>query len=290
MLNLFSPLPVLPDVPAEKDIWIEKLTELLSCARSESVEGPVAEAEALYYFDSITSTNDHMRKLAMQGAPHGSLVVAEEQTAGRGRHGREWYSPRGSGLYSSLLLRPALGIKRVGWLTLSAALAMVRTAKDAGIALDIKWPNDLECEGRKVAGILAETVTEGNWIRFIVLGTGINVNWEHEKVPDEIRDSATALSLLTHEPLNRDRFLAGYLWELSVIVSNLESDKSGVLPAVANEVMAHLAYLGERVQITTGEEEENGIFTGLTEEGYLQLDGGRKVVTGELIVKIEETD
>ena len=290
MLNLFSPLPVLPDVPAEKDIWIEKLTELLSCARSESVEGPVAEAEALYYFDSITSTNDHMKKLAMQGAPHGSLVVAEEQTAGRGRHGRKWYSPPGSGLYSSLLLRPALGIQRVGWLTLSAALAMVRTAKDAGIALDIKWPNDLECEGRKVAGILAETVTEGNWIRFIVLGIGINVNWAHEKVPDEIRDSATALSLLTTEPLNRDRFLAGYLWELSVIVSNLESDKAGVLPAVANEVMAHLAYLGERVQITTGEEEENGIFTGLTEEGYLQLDGGRKVVTGELIVKIEETD
>ena len=61
MLNLFSPLPVLPDVPAEKEIWIEKLTELLSCARSESVEGPVAEAEALYYFDSITSTNDHMK-------------------------------------------------------------------------------------------------------------------------------------------------------------------------------------------------------------------------------------
>lgn len=290
MLNLFSPLPVLPDVPAEKDIWIEKLTELLSCARSESVEGPVAEAEALYYFDSITSTNDHMRKLAMQGAPHGSLVVAEEQTAGRGRHGREWFSPPGSGLYSSLLLRPALGIQRVGWLTLAAALAMVRTAKDAGIALDIKWPNDLECEGRKVAGILAETVTEGNWIRFIVLGTGINVNWEHEKVPDEIRDSATALSSLTHEPLNRDRFLAGYLWELSVIVSNLESDKFSVLPAVANEVMAHLAYLGEHVRITTGEGEESGIFTGLTEEGYLQLDGGRMVVTGELMTKTGETD
>ncbi len=289
MLNSNNPLPFLPGVPPERDIWIEKLVELFSRARSESVEGLVEGAENLYFFNSITSTNDHLRELAQRGAPHGSLVVAEEQTVGRGRHGRQWYSPPGSGLYSSLLLRPEMGIDRVGWLTLSAALAIVRTARGKDITLEIKWPNDLECEGRKVAGILAETVTEGNHVRFVVLGAGINVNWELEKVPDSLQERGTALSLLSSEPLNRDRFLAGYLWELSSIVGNLESGKSGVMPAVASEVMAHLAYLGEQVRITTGEGEESGIFTGLTEEGYLQLDGGRKAVTGELMTKTEET-
>lgn len=244
----------------------------------------------VYFYRSISSTNDRLRELAARGVPQGTIVVTEEQTAGRGRHGRGWYSPPGAGLYSSLLLWPTIGVDRVGWITLAAALALVRVAKEEGIGLRIKWPNDVEYDGKKVAGILAETVLEGDRVEEVVLGTGINVSWEVDKVPEEIRMRGTALSLCAPVTPDRDRFLASYLWELWGIVGELESEKGNGAPAVASEMMAHLTYLGEHVRIETSEGEQSGICTGLTEEGYLQLDGGLRVVSGELIINVENGD
>jgi len=287
----------------ERTAWIEGFAGILSAARELVLEGPDsaihcacgseiwAEVSDLgcevYYYGSISSTNDRLRDLAAEGAPRGTVVVADSQTAGRGRHGRVWYSPPGSGIYSSLLLRPEIGADRVGWITLGAALALVRIAGRYGISLNFKWPNDVESEGRKVAGILAETVSEGSRVVEVVLGTGINVNWDEGEVPEDILRRATALSMRAPAPLDRDRLLAEYLWELWGIVAELESERGTAAPAVANEVMAHMTLLGEQVRVDTGGGVESGICTGLTDEGYLQLDGGRRIVSGELVTSIE---
>ncbi len=243
-----------------------------------------------YFYRRVPSTNDRLRELLVQGAVPGTLVVAEEQSAGRGRHGRQWYSPPGGGLYASLFLQPAVPVDRIGWIPLAAALALVRVAKQAGVSLDIKWPNDVECDGKKVAGILAETVSEGDRVHGVILGTGINVDWELDRVPEEIRNRGTALSLCASVPVDRDRLLADYLWEFWAVVDELEGERGEGLPAVASEVMSRMVHLGEQVLVRAGEDEISGICTGLTREGYLQLDGGRSVVAGELITRIGNGD
>jgi BirA family biotin operon repressor/biotin-[acetyl-CoA-carboxylase] ligase len=241
----------------------------------------------LYYYPTISSTNERVRELARQGARAGTLVLAEEQTEGRGRHGRGWYSPPGGGLYASILLEPGLEADRIGWLTLLAALSLVRAGRDAGCDLRIKWPNDVRCQGLKVAGVLAEAITQGGRIRQVVLGTGVNVVWEAERIPEPLRERATALSLCGGRTLDRDALLADYLTGLYGLLARLDGGEDG-MPAVAPEVLARLEHLGETVRVRQGDGEVSGLCTGLTPEGYLELDGGRSVAAGELVTLRQE--
>lgn len=237
----------------------------------------------LYFYGRLPSTNNRLRDLLAEGVGSGCVVVAREQTAGKGRHGRRWYSPQGGGLYVSLLLQPVLASELMGWVTLAAALALVRISKPLGASLKIKWPNDLECEGRKVAGILAEVFTEGEEIKDVVLGTGVNINWGKEEVPADISDQATTLSLCTGSEVDIDLLLASYLWEVWNLVEEMCEAGNRIPPAFASEVMAQMECLGDQVSVRTEQGKINGICTGLTLEGHLQLNGGRSVVTGELV-------
>ncbi|MBC7185695.1 MAG: biotin--[acetyl-CoA-carboxylase] ligase, partial [Calditrichaeota bacterium] len=148
------------------------------------------------FFASVTSTNEVARELAHQGAPHGCLVLASAQTAGRGRAGRTWYSAPGAGLWFSLVLRPKLAPQRCGLISLAAALAVAEAiAKVTGVKAQLKWPNDVLVAGKKLCGILAETELIGDRLKFAVLGVGLNTNRaQAQRMPREIQATATWLS------------------------------------------------------------------------------------------------
>src|SRR5918997_446242 len=143
-------------------------------------------------YDSLPSTNDEAARQAAAGAPEGLCVMAREQTAGRGRQRRAWLSPKDAGLYFSLVLRPRFGPERWPLVTLAAALAVRDAlAESCGVETDIKWPNDLLARGRKLCGILAETIETGAG-RALVVGVGINL--DDRAFPPDLRESATSVA------------------------------------------------------------------------------------------------
>ncbi|MFO7769581.1 MAG: biotin--[acetyl-CoA-carboxylase] ligase [bacterium] len=252
--------------------------------------GSLGIGSRIHFHHSLPSTNARLRALAPD-VPPGTLVLAEEQTAGRGRHGRTWYSPPGGGLYVSMLLRPRIPLGYLGWVTLSTALGVVRTARRAGAEARIKWPNDVLCGGRKIAGILAEGSSGTGGGRDVVVGTGINVTWDPEEVPGEIRERATSLSLCAGRGLDRDRVLAIFLAETGALLGRVQedlTDRPGDMPSMGSEVEACLVHLGETVRVKEGGGGAEGVCTGLTPQGYLKLDGGRRIVAGELILSAEQ--
>lgn len=161
----------------------------------------------LEYFDVTDSTNIRARKLAEEGAPHGTLVVADRQTAGKGRRGKGWVSPGGTGIWMSLVLRPSMAPMNASMLTLVAGLSVVKGVKDStGLDAMIKWPNDAVLNGKKICGILTEMSTEVECIRYVIPGIGINVNVDD--FPAEIAATATSLKLEAGESIRRSPVIA----------------------------------------------------------------------------------
>ncbi len=168
----------------------------------------------VYYYDCIDSTNREARALASGGAPHGTLVVAEEQTGGKGRQGKGWFSPRGMGIWCSLVLRPGIAPAEASPVTLLTAVAVASAVeKTAGVSPGIKWPNDILVDGRKLCGILTEMSAEMERINFLVVGAGINVNIPPESFPAEVRDIATSLRAAKGGEVSRAALLRQYLRE-----------------------------------------------------------------------------
>ena len=155
----------------------------------------------LHAFETVDSTNVVAFRLAVEGAEHGELVVAETQTNGRGRRGRRWSSPGHLNLYCSFVLRPELPPQRAPELTLLTAVAVAESLRAAGVPADIKWPNDLLVAGRKVAGILTELSADLDRIHFVVVGIGINLNAGREDFPPELAENPDAL----RDPAIRER-------------------------------------------------------------------------------------
>lgn len=146
------------------------------------------------YRESVGSTNDLVKEMARQGAPEGLVVLADEQTAGRGRLGRSWTTPRGSALAMSVLLRPSFPPHQAPRVTLAAAVAVAEAViAVTNLPVGIKWPNDLLLNGRKFCGILTEMEAEQESIRYLVCGIGINVNLQEQELPPEVRATATSL-------------------------------------------------------------------------------------------------
>ncbi len=180
-----------------------------------------ALGRALLCLDETTSTSEVAFRLASENAaPHGQLVVAEAQTQGRGRLGRTWVSPGGVNLYFSLVLRPALAPARAPELSLVAGVALAEALADFGAGARIKWPNDVELGGKKVAGVLAEMSAVSERLLFAVLGIGINVNVD--PLPSEIAPIATSLKRELGRPVSRPRLLAATLAGLEAWMDRLE--------------------------------------------------------------------
>ncbi len=174
----------------------------------------------LMVYDVTDSTNTRLKLAGEQGAPNGSVAVANAQEAGKGRLGRHWETPKGSALAFSMLLRPQIQPENASMLTLVAALAVSRAIDEyAGIKTQIKWPNDIVYQGKKLCGILTEMSADMDQIHYVIVGIGINV--QMTDFPKEIQNTATSLKLVTGKTLLRNKLLAKVLEEFEVFMSNL---------------------------------------------------------------------
>ena len=199
-----------------------------------------------FYLPTVSSTNDLARDLARRGEPEGTLVVAEAQTAGRGRLGRSWHSPPGTGLWCSLVLRPGVTGAALASLPIVAGLAAVRAVLSlGGLPLGIKWPNDIVVGDRKVGGLLAEAGQSDDGRGFVVLGFGLNVAQEAQDFPPELRETAISLAM-AGRPVARSSALVGWLTALEGLYRRWLDVG---FAAIAPEVSRHLVTLGQRVTV-----------------------------------------
>ena len=233
-------------------------------------------ARRIHHFFRTDSTNSVALQLAADGEPHGALVVAEEQTAGRGRLGRNWFSEKTSGIYLSVLLRPALALQQAPLLTLAAGLAARDEVVDAtGLSVDVRWPNDLLLNGKKFCGILTEMQAEADRLRHVVVGIGINVN--HTKLPAELEAIATSLRRAGLRSYSRLEIVVGLLRAFDRYYNQLLEEGAAPLIARFGEVSSYAYW--KRVRVTTPREEISGATAGLDSMGCLLVrsDDGQTV-------------
>jgi BirA family biotin operon repressor/biotin-[acetyl-CoA-carboxylase] ligase len=223
----------------------------------------------IYHFFKTDSTNRVALELGHTGEAEGAVVLAEEQTAGRGRAGRVWHSDRAVGIYVTVLLRPRLAPVQAPLLTMMAGLS-ARSAVQAvtGLTVDLKWPNDLLIRGKKLGGILTEMHAEPGQIRFVIVGIGLNVN--QEKFPGELAETATSLRVETGKAQSRMELLVRLLREF-------EGDYNRFLREGVDSVVARFEEVstyakGKRVRVTNGTESYVGTTAGLGPEGLLQVE------------------
>jgi BirA family transcriptional regulator, biotin operon repressor / biotin---[acetyl-CoA-carboxylase] ligase len=226
-------------------------------------------------FDSIASTNTEAARQAELGAAEGLCVVAREQTAGRGRLGRQWMSGRDAGLYFSIVVRPRFEANRWPIITFAASLAVYEAIERAcSVKPDIKWPNDLMINDRKVCGILAERIETGKGAACIV---GIGINLTDEAFPPELKDSATSLEATIESVPDRESLLVELVSALSEHYALLYEPDGDRL--TLGEWTARSSYAeGRRVRVALASETFEGITRGLEEDGGLRIE----IETGEI--------
>jgi BirA family transcriptional regulator, biotin operon repressor / biotin---[acetyl-CoA-carboxylase] ligase len=231
-------------------------------------------ARRIYHFFKIDSTNSVAMRLGESGEPHGAIVLAEEQTAGRGRADRAWVSEKSAGIYCSVLLRPAIPAAHAPLLTLVAGMAARdAAAEDVDTQPDIRWPNDLLLGGRKFCGILTEMRAEPDRVQYAVIGIGINVN--QAKMPDQLAEAATSLRIQTGKPHSRLELLVRLLRHLDRYYNQFLAE--GPQPIIRRFAEVSSYFKGKRVQITTAAESFTGTTAGLESNGVLRVtrdDGG----------------
>ncbi len=231
------------------------------------------------------STNDRAMEMAAGGAPHGTVVVAEAQTSGRGRQGRTWVSPPGRNIYVSLLLRPAIPVPEAPRLSLVAGVALAEAVEGAGVPCFLKWPNDLYVAGRKAAGILAEMASDAGRVRHVVVGVGINVNMPANEIPARLRGRATSLAIHAKRVLPRVEVLARFL---DAFAARYRDFLAGGFPAVRPGWERRDFLRGKPILLRKDGAERWGTADGLDEAGALRFlpDGGtaaESVHSGEIL-------
>jgi BirA family biotin operon repressor/biotin-[acetyl-CoA-carboxylase] ligase len=234
----------------------------------------------LRYRDEIGSTNTEAMEWAGEGAPEGALVVADHQTAGRGRWGRGWISAPGSLLQFSLVLKPELPADRVGLLTTAVGVACADVIETlTGIPTGIKWPNDVVVRGRKLAGILVESRLEGSRLATAIAGVGVNVGWERADVPEEIAERATSIAIESGTAPSRADLLGALLASFeSVYALALDPERAG---RVIDRATDRSVVLGRNVMAAFADgSTTEGVALRLLEDGALELetDGERRAL------------
>ena len=238
--------------------------------------------QQIHHYYKIGSTNTTAMAAAAAGAPEGSVFLAEEQTAGRGRGANAWISARSTGIYCSVILRPNLPPSDALILSLAAGLCVHSAVQqlDARVNADLKWPNDLLLDGKKFCGILTEMNAEATRVRYVVVGIGINVN--QARFPEELRDAATSLKAISGSEWSRVELALALLKSLHCEYRDL-LEKPNAHDSILRRFAEHSSYVkGRKVRI-----DENGGFEGVTEgldaRGFLQVrdsQGLRTVLSG----------
>jgi BirA family biotin operon repressor/biotin-[acetyl-CoA-carboxylase] ligase len=253
--------------------------EILYRLKTHTIRGPI------YHFETVESTNDTAKILGTQDAAEGTLVVAESQTAGRGRLGRYWLSPPGVGIYASILLRPPLPPTELPQITLSTAVAVVRALTRAvGVTPGIKWPNDLILKGKKLGGILTEMETESDQIRYLVVGMGLNVN--NPDFPRELGGRATSLFREEGRSFSRLAIMQAWLEEFETLYG--EFLVRG-FPEILEVWKRHSVTLGKYVTVRQGPRQLEGLARDVAADGALVLETARgeviRVTSGEITLE-----
>lgn len=236
------------------------------------------------FFQETDSTNRDVDAAAQAGATEGLIIMADSQTAGRGRMTRTWFSPAGSNLYFSLLLRPDIPLAVAPSLPLVVGLAVAEAIVACAPALmpKIKWPNDILVNGKKICGILCELQTkQDNTVDYIVVGIGVNVNLTADQIPVELKDRATSILIENGEPLKREQLLAAILNQLEPIYDNWRA--FGFKPLVQN-INALDALRGLSIRMELSGSPVEGIASGILDDGSLLLQtskGALPIYSGE---------
>ncbi|MDZ7373764.1 MAG: biotin--[acetyl-CoA-carboxylase] ligase [candidate division KSB1 bacterium] len=246
--------------------------------------------QPLYAFESISSTNQVCWRLALDGYPEGTLVVAEQQTRGRGRRGRQWHSPRGLGLWFSVLLRPH-GHARYSWLLPLAMSIPVAVAlrKLFHLGACVKWPNDVCVGKRKLAGVLVEGSVSRVSFDQAVVGVGVNVNQGREDFPRDLGEQATSVRLELGRSVDRIGLLVQILEEMERVYFQLVRDEQPVL----QEWRELCSHLGKRVRVTGPFGTREGVFVDLGPDGSILLrspSGREEILRPDDLFQLEEPE
>ena len=242
--------------------------------------------QSIYFYEETDTTNNRARELALEGAPEGTLVVAEKQTAGRGRRGKVWESPLGTGIWMSLVLRPQIMPAEASVLTLLCGLATAEAIEaETGLSAGIKWPNDILINGKKAVGILTEMDCEMSEVHFVIPGIGINVNTA--SFPPEIADIATSLYLECGKTVSRRRLVHKVLERLEEHYETFL--RTGSFTAMLEDYRKHCITLGKEVHVL-GREPFFAEALDITPEGELlvrRADNGKEEVgfSGEVSIR-----
>jgi BirA family biotin operon repressor/biotin-[acetyl-CoA-carboxylase] ligase len=243
--------------------------------------------ETIHHFHTLDSTNSKAYQLALNGAEEGEVVISESQEKGKGRLGRQWFSPPSLNLYLSVILRPKISPHQASLITLMAAVATADAIrKFSGLLPLIKWPNDILLGDRKVAGLLNEIHSEMDRIHFVILGMGVNLNGEEKTFPKEIRAKATSLKIEMGQTVSRKAFLQSLLQELEKWYRIFIKEGSAVILKAWRD-RAHIK--GRRVKVTSFGETWVGTAIDVDSDGALILETAngkrRRVVAGDVQYK-----
>ena len=236
----------------------------------------------LHHYDELESTNAKAFELAHEGGFHGEVIVAEAQTKGKGRRGREWISPAGKNLAMSVILKPEIPPARAPELTLVGAVALVETLIDSGVAATIKWPNGVQIEGKKVAGILTELSADVERVHFVILGLGVNLNAAPSDFPAELRELATSVSQSRPSPVHRALFTAALLGKLEAWFETWSEKGFG---PVRDAWKRYTTMLGTEVLVRSEAKELRGVARDIDESGALLLEtagGTERILSGDV--------
>ncbi len=239
--------------------------------------------KTIHYFSEVASTNDLAKEMAAIGAKDGTVIIADAQTSGKGRLGRKWASPRG-GIWLSTILRPKLSAKEIPRLTLMTSLAVAKTISQLfNLKTEVKWPNDVLIDAKKVCGILTEASTRGRITNFVVVGIGINADIELDSLPKQVRENATSLKHELKREIDREQILRVLLQKMEDYYVMLAEGKFN---PILKEWKSLCGFLDSYVEVTSWEEKIEGWAIDVDENGALIIrlrDGTlRKVLSGDV--------
>ncbi len=251
------------------------------------LETAVFGQKTIDYHTLIASTNDRAKELAAEGAEEGTLVLAENQSSGRGRKGRSWFSDEGGGICLSMILRPVMNPAEASRLTLMTAVALAETMTDVtGLSVNIKWPNDILVRGRKLSGILTEMSMEMDRVDYVVVGVGVNVNSDSRLFPADVRDIAASLAGEAGRPVSRADLVRRFLKRFEECYSLITGqgfkaimDRWKALSDIIGRDVA-VDLIGSRIRGRVEDVDGDGILVVRDEQGEVH-----RVISGDVLLQ-----
>lgn len=261
-------------------IFVEGIKTFLKNKRS---------ASKISVFKTLESTNQTAKKITIDGVANGTVIIANEQTSGRGRRGRKFYSPADSGIYMSIILRPEMTAQNATLITTAAAVAVCRAIEAAtGIFAGIKWVNDIFVEGKKVCGILTESVTdmESGSMEYVIVGIGINFSTKTANFPKDIKNTAGSLFKNKKEiPVMRNRLAAEIINEMTALTKNIFDKK------IIEEYRKHSIVISKKIDVIQGDKIRHAKAINIDDAGGLvvKYDSGKveTLTTGEISIRVK---